>query len=212
MAIGNIGEIILQIIILLLALTVHESAHAWSANRLGDPTARMLGRITLNPIAHIDLFGTVLFPILLMITGMPVFGWAKPVPVNLINLRRPRRDHAWISAAGPLSNIVLALVAIVLFRLLTFLPLGGSFAQGAGLFLFWCAAINLILAAFNLIPVPPLDGGGILTGILPEGALPMLEAIRPYGFMILILLLVSPILDGYIGMVLQLTFVLLGVH
>ena len=151
LAIGNIGEIVLQIIILLLALTVHESAHAWSANRLGDPTARMLGRITLNPIAHIDLFGTVLFPILLMITGMPVFGWAKPVPVNLINLRRPRRDYAWISAGRAVEQHRPGLGGHHPLPAVDLHAPREFFAQGAGLFLFWCAAINLILAAFNLI-------------------------------------------------------------
>jgi Zn-dependent protease len=121
---GAIGTAILQFVIFALAITVHESAHAWSADRLGDPTARMLGRISFNPLVHADLFGSLIFPLLLFFgnvftnTNLPIFGWAKPVPVNPLNLRRPRRDSALISAAGPLSNIGLALVSIIAFRIL----------------------------------------------------------------------------------------------
>jgi Zn-dependent protease len=209
---GTIGIYILQFVVFALAITVHESAHAWSADRLGDPTARMLGRISLNPLAHVDIFGTVLFPILLAFSGLPIFGWAKPVPVNPLNLRHPRRDSALVSAAGPASNIALALVAVILFRVLSPNPGSGAFAEGAYLFLIFCAMINLILAAFNLIPIPPLDGGGILAGILPDRALPLLDRIRPYGFLILIGLLMSNLIDGYIGVIQQLSFFLLGLN
>ncbi len=209
---GTIGIYIMQFVVFALAITVHESAHAWSADRLGDPTARMLGRISLNPLAHVDIFGTVIFPILLAVSGMPIFGWAKPVPVNPLNLRQPRRDSAIVSAAGPLSNIALALIAIVIFRVLSLTSGGGAFNEGAYLFLIFCAMINLILAAFNLIPIPPLDGGGILAGILPDQALPLLDSIRPFGFVILIALLMSNLIDGYIRVVQQLTYFLLGLN
>jgi len=212
----DIGSIILQIVIFALAITVHESAHAWSADRFGDPTARMLGRISLNPLAHLDIFGTVIFPILLAISGMPIFGWAKPVPVNPLNLRRPRRDSAWISAAGPLSNIALALPSILLFRLVFAAQeplleiLGKETLIGILMFLRWNVIINVILAAFNAIPIPPLDGGGILAGLLPDSALGFLDFIRPYGFFILIALMFSGAIGVYIRVVLRLTNVMLG--
>jgi len=212
----DFGSIILQIVIFALAITVHESAHAWSADRFGDPTARMLGRISLNPLAHLDIFGTVIFPILLAISGMPIFGWAKPVPVNPLNLRRPRRDSAWISAAGPLSNIALALPSILLFRLVFAAQepllevLGKETLIGILMFLRWNVIINIILAAFNAIPIPPLDGGGILAGLLPDSALGFLDFIRPYGFFILIALMFSGAIGVYIRVVLRLTNVMLG--
>lgn len=207
----DIGINILQYVVFALAITVHESAHAWSANRFGDPTARLLGRISLNPLVHVDIFGTVIFPILLAISGLPVFGWAKPVPVNPLNLRRPRHDSAWISAAGPLSNIGLALVSIIVFRMLELTSAGGAFLDGASWFFYWSAVINLILAAFNLIPIPPLDGGGILAGLLPDSALGFLDRIRPYGFLILIALMFSGMIRVYITTVWRLTHVLLGI-
>ncbi len=210
------GSAILQFVVFALAITVHESAHAWSADRLGDPTARMLGRISLNPMAHVDIFGSLIFPILLAISNLPVFGWAKPVPVNPNNLRRPLRDSALISAAGPLSNIALALCSIVLFRLLIAVQtqlitiVGASALVGVLIFFKWCAIINLILAAFNLIPIPPLDGGGILSGFLPYRALSFLDTIRPYGFVILIVLMFSGLINSYVYVVVRLTEALLG--
>jgi Zn-dependent protease len=213
---STIGTAILQFVVFALAITVHESAHAWTADRLGDPTARMLGRISLNPIVHVDIFGTLIFPVLLYLFHQPIFGWAKPVPVNVLNLRRPRRDSALVSAAGPLSNIVLALAAVFLFRLFMgfdgyiFKLVGEGTYFGISLFLQYCVLINLILAAFNLIPVPPLDGGGILAGILPDNALGFLDIIRPYGFLILIALMYSGAIGVYISVVWALTRVLLG--
>jgi len=213
----NWGLAIMQFVVFALAITVHESAHAWSANRLGDPTARMLGRISFNPLVHLDLFGSLIFPVLLALSGLPVFGWAKPVPVNVLNLRRPRRDSALVSAAGPASNVALALAAIVIFRLLMVFDrglvglVGPDTAQGIIVFLQFCAVINVILAAFNLIPIPPLDGGGILAGILPDNALGFLDIIRPYGFLILIVLLVSNVINLYIGVAVNFAYLLLGV-
>jgi len=212
----DLGSFIMMFVVFALAVTVHEAAHAWTANRLGDPTARLLGRISFNPLVHVDIFGSVIFPILLHLTGSPVFGWAKPVPVNVLNLRRPKRDSAWVSAAGPLSNVALAVLAVILFRLIFAFGtpllriLEVETVEGILIFIRSCAVINLILAAFNLIPIPPLDGGGILAGILPDRMLGFLDFIRPYGFLILIVLLFTRAIDLYIGVFVHLAYILLG--
>jgi Zn-dependent protease len=192
---------------LLFAITVHEAAHGWAANKLGDPTAYSLGRVTLNPIAHIDPIGTIIFPIILVVIRSPfLFGWAKPVPVNPLNLKNPRRDNLWISAAGPASNFsigAISLIIIVILKLdpnvVPFLaanlsPMGGSpqwcFPLGVlALILYYFAYINCLLAVFNLIPIPPLDGSGILMGFLSEEANQKYERIRPFGFLILLALI-----------------------
>lgn len=157
-------EVVLPVFILLVAsLSFHEAAHAWAASRLGDPTARLLGRLTLNPLAHIDWVGTVLFPLVAMISGLPLIGWAKPVPVDPRYLRAPRRDFALVALAGPVSNIVLAIGAAVL------LQLQGGLVPDSGVtpltqVLYMAVFINVLLAAFNMLPVPPLDGGNVLAG------------------------------------------------
>jgi Zn-dependent protease len=181
--------------IILIALSVHEAAHAWSADRLGDPTARLLGRVTLNPIKHIDPIGTVLMPALMIATGLPILGWAKPVPVNISRLGQPRRDFMIVAAAGPLSNIAQAAVAALVVRAL--------FYSGADMGL-WATILlrfmylNLILAFFNLIPVPPLDGGNVLAGLLPRNAAAVFERIRPFGFLVLYALIFTDVLFALI--------------
>jgi Zn-dependent protease len=196
-------DIITRIIayfVLLFAITIHEAAHGWAANRFGDPTAFNMGRVTLNPIPHIDPIGTVLFPLLMMFTGIPLLGWAKPVPVNPMNLRNPKRDNLWISAAGPLSNFSAAAGFFILIRVIKavnpqafyIVPgLSGGFQlmQGVVTILFYAILINTFLAVFNLIPIPPLDGSGILMGFLNDEAAEKYDRIRPYGFMILLGLL-----------------------
>jgi len=177
--------------IVLVALAVHEAAHAWSADRLGDPTARLLGRVTLNPIRHIDPIGTVLMPALMVATNLPLLGWAKPVPVNISRLGHPRRDFMIVAAAGPLSNIAQAVVAAVLLRALFF---SGADPGIWGGILIWFMQINLILAFFNLIPIPPLDGGNVLAGLLPRPAAAMFERIRPFGFILLYALVLTDVL------------------
>jgi len=176
--------------VLLLSVVVHECAHAIAAERAGDPTARLLGRITLNPLPHIDPIGSILVPVLLLVTHSSVFfAWAKPVPVNPNNFRRPRHDDMVVSFAGPLSNLILALVFTAVLAGVVLLPVGGrpSFWQSGYFQIFrYGIWINLILAFFNLIPLPPLDGSHILSNLLPREAALKYESIRPYGFLILI--------------------------
>lgn len=220
-------EIIIRIIayfILLFAITIHESAHGWAALKFGDPTAFNLGRITLNPIPHIDPLGTVILPLIMMITGIPFIGWAKPVPVNPLNLRNPRRDNLWISAAGPISNLTAAavfLVGIVILKFLNpnivyflrsfifahtgfaggFHPLGGL-----ALILFYGALINTLLAIFNMIPIPPLDGSGVLMGLLSDEAAEKYDRIRPYGFLIILGLLFI----GFLNLIFRPIYILIA--
>ncbi|MCU0235545.1 MAG: site-2 protease family protein [Acidobacteria bacterium] len=194
---NDIFRIVVQFAVVLFAISVHESAHAWSADRCGDPTARRMGRVTLNPIAHIDLFGTIIFPILLAVMGAPVFGWAKPVMVNPNNFRNRRRDGMIVSAAGPVSNILVSLTVIVLL-LAFFQPLMATTNTSLLLLLriaTYLLMINIFLAVFNLIPVPPLDGSGILEGLLRGEALLAYEKIKPYGFFILIFIMYTRVFD-----------------
>lgn len=198
---------VIQIFVLLFAITIHEASHGWAAYKLGDPTAYLQGRVTLNPIAHIDPFGTVLLPLILVAFGAPAFGWAKPVMVNPYNLRNPKRDNLWISAAGPFSNIAVAFLCLVsliilksinsnveyfirdlLFGRIAFTP-GFRPLEGLALILFYGILINTYLAIFNLIPIPPLDGSGVLMGFLSDEAVQKYEKIRPFGFIIILALI-----------------------
>src|SRR5919109_3934884 len=175
----TIGRIALFALPILVAIVFHEVAHGWVANRLGDPTAARMGRLTLNPIAHVDLFGTVLLPLLLIIAQSPfLFGYAKPVPVNYYNLNNPKRDMVWVALAGPAMNLLLALASVLAFKFLS--PVFGSVqADGASSSLLgffkpvltmaqYSLVINVVLALFNTFPLPPLDGGRVLVGLLPE--------------------------------------------
>jgi Zn-dependent protease len=182
--------IVIPLAIVLMSLSVHEAAHAWSADRLGDPTARMLGRISLNPIVHIDLIGTIVLPLISALTNLPLLGWAKPVPVNTSRLKHPRRDFALIAAAGPASNILLAAIGGVI--LLALSPREGLDAYDI---VRRAATINIFLAVFNLVPVPPLDGGNVLAGLLPGPAAAVFDTIRPFGIVIIYALIFTGLLS-----------------
>lgn len=164
------------------------------ANRLGDPTARNLGRLSLNPIVHIDPIGTLLMPLLSAFSPIPLLGWAKPVPVDLRYLRHPRRDFMFIAAAGPISNLLQAFVLAAVFRL--FYPVTATDLAPA--ILKYAVEMNLMLAFFNLIPVPPLDGGNVLAGLVPESAARVLDQLRQFGFIALYALMLSGILSQLI--------------
>ena len=172
--------------ILLISLTIHEAAHAWTADRLGDPTAGRLGRVSLNPLVHIDWIGTVLLPIIAAVSNLPLIGWAKPVPVSVGNLRHPRRDFMLVAAAGPISNLLQAIAWALVLRVILAAPDGD-----AAYFLQRAVIINLLLMFFNLIPIPPLDGGNVLLGLLPPQLARHYSQLRQYGFLILYALMLS---------------------
>lgn len=176
-------------LLLLVSLSIHEAAHAWTADKLGDPTARTLGRVTLNPLSHIDWIGTVLFPLIAMTTGAPLLGWAKPVPVNFHHLRAPRRDFAVIAAAGPISNLLQAVVAVGALAVFSF-----QYGSLTDAILLRFVELNVLLAVFNMLPVPPLDGGNVLAGFLPEQGARVVDLLRPYGFLILYALMLTGVL------------------
>jgi Zn-dependent protease len=184
----NFAHVFISFIVLLFSLTVHEMAHAWTADRLGDPTARLLGRVSFNPLVHADPIGTVLFPLIAMISNFPLIGWAKPVPVNVRQLRRPRRDFIIVAAAGPASNLLLALVASSVLAVLPVTPvtLGEPNASAPiASMLAQAIRLNMLLAVFNMIPIPPLDGGNVLGGLLPRPLARQFDLVRPYGFLLL---------------------------
>jgi Zn-dependent protease len=189
----DFAQVFIVFIVLLFSLTVHETAHAWTADRLGDPTGRLLGRISLNPLVHIDWIGTVLFPLIGLIGGGFFFGWAKPVPVNLGRLRRGRTDFMLVAAAGPASNMLIAIAASVLLAVTPWESLlTGSRDVATPLFTLLSRALtlNVLLAVFNMLPIPPLDGGTVLGGLLPAALARRFDALRPYGFLILLVLMV----------------------
>jgi Zn-dependent protease len=187
--------IAVPLVLVLVSLTVHEAAHAWTADRLGDPTARLLGRVSFNPIVHIDPIGTLLLPAIAAFSGLPIIGWAKPVPVNMSRLTHPRRDFMLVAAAGPASNIAQAIVCAVVVRALY---AGGGGSDMFELVLTSAVRINLLLAVFNLLPIPPLDGGNVLAGLLPGRAAAAFRSLGQFGFIILFALMYTGVLGDII--------------
>lgn len=202
----DIPWIFLNLVIIFGSLSLHESAHAWTADRLGDDTGRRLGRVTMNPIPHIDPVGTILFPLIGVLVGGPVFGWAKPVPVQPYRLGNPRRDHVLVAAAGPISNLLAAGIFLIVLRFFGLIGFGVVSEWPGGSFLLLSCQLglllNVILACFNLIPIPPLDGSWVLDGLLPERFSKLYGAIRPYGFLLLLLLLFSGAISSILGPIL----------
>ncbi len=189
--------IFFEVVVLLFAISVHESAHAWMANRLGDPTAKMLGRISLNPLVHIDLFGTILLPAMLIVAGFPPFGYAKPTPVDDRNFKNPVRDDILTAVAGPVSNFLAAFVAVLILAVMLRGTPGGVSPFGHGTNLsdplvemfkqaIW---INVILAVFNLIPLPPLDGSHVIRHFLPYETLKIYDRVGYFGLVIVMFVL-----------------------
>ncbi|OQX54893.1 MAG: hypothetical protein B5M53_05225 [Candidatus Cloacimonas sp. 4484_209] len=201
--------IALNLIILFFSIIIHEISHGYTALKLGDPTAKLSGRLTLNPISHIDIVGTIILPIMLVVIRSPfLFGWAKPVPINPTNFKNPKRDIMLTSLAGPLSNLILAIIFAIFYRI--FFLLGGStniFSRGFE----YGTAINVLLFCFNLIPIPPLDGSKVLMFFLPDNIATTFRKIEPFGFIIIFGLFFLGILGGILYPVMQFfLYILLG--
>ncbi|MDQ6976841.1 MAG: site-2 protease family protein [Ghiorsea sp.] len=201
----DIGAILHNISIwafpVLLASVLHEYAHGWVADKLGDDTARWMGRLTLNPISHIDPFGTILIPLALLVMGAPfLFGYAKPVPINFNKLRNPKRDMIWVALAGPFTNLALALISTFILWIAFHMPEGLRwFAEPLAMMCQASILINVVLFIFNLIPLPPLDGGRVAVGLLPGPWAYQLSRLEPYGFFIIIGLLVLGVFQTVLG-------------
>ncbi|MBI5872909.1 MAG: site-2 protease family protein [Candidatus Omnitrophica bacterium] len=185
--------IVLSLAVFFSAVVIHEFAHALIAYRLGDTTAKDRGRLTLNPLVHIDPFGTIFLPIMLIAMNSPVlFGWAKPVPINFSHLKNPKRDMVWVGIAGPLANLLFAVAASVLLKLgLKDFKIASGLAH-------YLIVVNVVLAVFNLIPIPPLDGSRVLLGLLPPSLSIRLALLEPYGFIVLFALLYMGLFDKFV--------------
>lgn len=217
----TLQRLLISALPILIAITFHEVAHGYVAYRLGDPTAKLLGRLTLNPLAHIDLFGTIIMPIMLFVLteGRFVFGYAKPVPINPSNFRNPRRGMALSAIAGPATNIALALASVIFLKLVL-APIAGLSPDMVKEtlmkpLLMICSAsviVNVVLASFNMIPIPPLDGGRVLTGLLPSKQAMTFSKIEPFGFIIVLVLIYTGIANLFIMPVITFFLKLFGMY
>jgi Zn-dependent protease len=196
----SLYDVSVWVLPLIIAITFHEAAHGFVAHRLGDNTAWQLGRVSFNPLKHIDPFGTVILPAVLLLSHSPfLFGYAKPVPVNFRNLNHPRLDMVWVALAGPATNILLALAAAAAFHALPLAP--ANSAQWIADNLKNALIINVVLAIFNMLPIPPLDGGRVAVGLLPRFLAAPLASLEPYGMLILIgALILLPLLGAQLGL------------
>jgi len=185
---------VISVVVLLFSVIVHEVAHGFVAYKRGDSTAKLLGRLTLNPIYHIDIFGSIILPAILMLTGAPVFGWAKPVPVNMYNLKNPKRDMIFVSLAGVTANFLLAVAAGAIMFIIRAFFADVSIMASIYLILQYVIVINIVLMIFNLIPIPPLDGSRVVLFLLPRDLAQKYAKIERYGFWIILILLMTNVL------------------
>jgi Zn-dependent protease len=213
----TVGQFILYMVALIFSLSVHESAHAWMSNQFGDDLARLQGRISLNPVVHVDPIGTLLFPAIAFFTGAPLIGWAKPTPVNPLRWRNKRVANFWVSAAGAISNFIIAFIAGLGIRLLyTFGITDGlrirnadaTLANGAFELLLTFFILNVALGVFNLLPIPPLDGSKVLASILPESFEAGFETLERFGFILLFIAIFTGVLGVIFNFVMPLAFAL----
>jgi len=218
MASHSIGQFILYMVALIFSLSVHESAHAWMSNRFGDDLARLQGRISLNPAVHVDPIGTLLFPAIAFFTGAPLIGWAKPTPVNPLRWRNKRVANFWVSAAGAISNFIIAFIAglgirllysfAVIDRGLNLLNTDSTIATGAIELLWVFFMLNVALGVFNLLPIPPLDGSKVLASILPPSFESGLEALEKFGFILLFIAVFTGVLGVIFNFVMPIALAL----